>query len=78
MARSCKAGCAAFRKLLRRYPGYSLVPAGRGGHMNLLAPSGEAVRLPDGRRLTVTSSPRNQQDAARELTRLLSSQGITS
>lgn len=78
MARSCKAGCAAFRKLMRRYPGYTLVSAGNGGgHMNMIDPSGEAVRLPDGRRLTIISSPRNQDIAARELVKLLAGLGIT-
>lgn len=78
MAKGCKAGCAAFRKLMRRYPGYRLVSSGStNGHHHLVGPNGEAVRLPDGRRLTIISSPRDQDVAARELVRRLAGLGIT-
>ena len=74
---TCKAGCSAFRKLLRRYPGYTLVSAGSaGGHMNLIDPCGEPVRLHDGRKLTIASSPRVEDRAAQELARRLESLGI--
>ena len=76
MAKSCKAGCSEFRKLMKRYPGFTLVSTGPGGRMNLIAPNGKPVRLPDGRRLTIISSPRNQHAAAAMLARRLSSLGI--
>lgn len=71
---TCKAGCSAFRKLLRHYPGFTLVSAG--SHMNLIDPCGEPVRLADGRKLTIVSSPRVEDRAAKELARRLESLGI--
>lgn len=77
MAKRCKAGCAEFRRLMKRYPGYTLESTGRGGHMFLYGSDGRAVRLPDGRRLTIISSPSNETAAAKELTRKLAALGIT-
>jgi hypothetical protein len=76
MATAVKAGCPALRKLLRRYPGFSLVAVGGGGHANLFGPDGKPVRLSDGRRLTIASSPKNQDAAAKLLARRLSELGI--
>ena len=74
---SVKAGCPALRKVLRRYPGFSLVGCGGGGHANLIDPDGKPVRLRDGRRLTIISSPKNQDAAAQVLVRLLLELGIS-
>lgn len=77
MAKTCRAGCAEVRKLMKRYPGYSLLSSRKGGHLTMVDPKGKIVRLPDGRKLTVVSSPQNQSMEARALTRALASVGIT-
>lgn len=77
MPRHVKAGSPELRKVLQRFPGFTLVSAGgTGGHANMLDPSGRLVRLQDGRKLTVICSPRNDHDEARELMRRLKSLGI--
>lgn len=73
---SVRAGCPALRKLLRRYPGFSLVSCGGGGHSNLIDPDGKLVRLRDGRKVTIISSPKNQDAAAQLLERRLRELGI--
>lgn len=72
---AAKAGCTAFRKLMRRYPGFTLEPTGN-SHMCLVDPTGSLVRHSDGRKFTITSSPRNQDKAAKEIIRQLSALGI--
>lgn len=71
---AARAGSPELRKALRRFPGYTL--RGAGGHAYLVAPDGSPVRLRDGRRLTVISSPKKDDLAARELVRRLASLGI--
>lgn len=76
MGKTIQAGSPALRKALRRFPGFSLVSCGGGGHAVLVAPDGTAVRLPDGRRFVVPCSPRSDSFAAATLVRRLEALGI--
>ena len=70
-----RAGSPALRKALRRFPGFTL--QGNCGHAHLIDPAGKPVRLEDGRKLTVISSPRDDDRAAKELVRRLQSLGFS-
>ena len=72
---AAKAGCTAFRKLMRRYPGFTLEPTGS-SHMVIIDPDGCPVRQANGRRFTITCSPRNPDKAAKEIVRQLRALGI--
>jgi hypothetical protein len=76
MSKTVKAGSPALRKALRRFPGLRLVSAGgTGGHAQIVTPEGKVLRFPDGRKLSVVSSPRDGDRAARELLRQLEGLG---
>jgi hypothetical protein len=71
-----QAGHPELRKALRRFPDLKLVGRGVNAHATVCFRDGTPVRHPDGRRVTIPSSPRNGSLAAKTLIRILISLGI--
>jgi hypothetical protein len=71
---SVKAGSPELRKCLRRFKGYTL--RGNCGHAELVGPDGKVVRMSNGVKISIASSPKNGADEAKHLTRKLASIGI--
>lgn len=70
-----KAGCTAFRKLMKLYPGFTLESCGM-SHMRLIDPDGNVVRKRSGMPFWFSNSPRNPDRAAKEIMRDLAELGI--
>lgn len=63
-----RAGFAELRRAMRReLRGYSLVSRGGSTHFRVVGPDGEELRQPDGRPLTVCSSPSSGHETVRKL-----------
>lgn len=71
------AGFKELRKLMRQYPGYSLEGKGTNAHLTMFGPEGNVVRLPDGRPLTLCSSPQDGTSRVKLLVKQLAALGIT-